>query len=69
MLSLARLSIRRPKGALAAWLAIGVALSVIGFGVASSLSPSISVVRGTESADTPSPCAGDRPTHRCSSSR
>src|SRR5579862_6321213 len=50
MLSLARLSIRRPVGALAAWLAIAVVLSAIGFGVGGALSPSITVVPGTQSA-------------------
>ena len=50
MIRLAKLSIRRPKSALAAWLIVGAALSVIGFGVSKSLSPSITVVKGTESA-------------------
>jgi RND superfamily putative drug exporter len=50
MISLARLSIRRPKASLAVWLIVGVALSLIGFGVTKSLSPTISVVPGTESA-------------------
>jgi X-X-X-Leu-X-X-Gly heptad repeat protein len=50
MLTLAKLSIRRPKVALAAWLALAAALSVIGFGVSKTLSPSITVVPGTESA-------------------
>ena len=50
MIRLAKLSIRRPKSALAAWLIVGAALSVIGFGVSKSLSPTITVVPGTESA-------------------
>jgi len=50
MISLARFSIRRPKASLAAWLIIGVALSVIGFGVAGTLSPSVTVVPGTQSS-------------------
>lgn len=50
MISLARLSIRRPKASLAVWLIVGVALSLIGFGVTKSLSPTITVVPGTESA-------------------
>ena len=50
MISLARFSIRRPKAALAAWLVVAVALSVVGFGVAGSLSPSITVVSGTQSS-------------------
>ncbi len=50
MISLAKLSIKRPKTALAAWLLAGVVLSVIGFGVANSLSPSVTVVPGTQSS-------------------
>jgi len=50
MISLAKLSIRRPKAALAAWLIAGVALSLIGFGVSKTLSPSITVVPGTQSS-------------------
>ena len=50
MIALAKLSIRRPKASLAAWLIVGVALSLIGFGVSKSLSPTITVVPGTESA-------------------
>lgn len=50
MISLARLSIRHPKASLAVWLIVGVALSLIGFGVSKSLSPTITVVPGTESA-------------------
>jgi RND superfamily putative drug exporter len=50
MLRLARLSISRPKQALLAWGVIVVALSVIGLGIAHSLSPSIVVVSGTESS-------------------
>ena len=50
MLKLARFSIRRPRAALAGWVAVTVVLSVIGLGVAHSLSPSIVVVPGTESS-------------------
>jgi RND superfamily putative drug exporter len=50
MIRLARLSINRPKAALLAWGAVAVVLSVIGLGVAHSLSPSIVVVPGTESS-------------------
>ena len=47
MISLAKLSIRRPKASLAVWLIVGVALSLIGFGVSKSLSTTITVVPGT----------------------
>ena len=50
MISLARLSIRRPKASLAVWLIVGVGLSLIGFGVSKSLSTTITVVPGTQSA-------------------
>ena len=50
MISLAKLSIKRPKTALVAWLLAGVALTLIGFGVAKSLSPSVTVVPGTQSS-------------------
>jgi hypothetical protein len=50
MLTLAQLSLRRPRGGLIAWLAIAVALSVTGFGVSKTLSPSIQVVPGTQSS-------------------
>jgi len=50
VVSLARFSIRRPTASLAAWLIIAVVLSVIGFGVASTLSPSVTVVPGTQSS-------------------
>lgn len=50
MVSLARFSIRRPKLALAVWLAVGVALTLIGLGVSSSMSPSVTVVPGTQSS-------------------
>src|SRR5581483_3846783 len=43
-------SIRRPKAALITWLIVGIALSAIGLGVSHSLSPSVTVVPGTESA-------------------
>jgi RND superfamily putative drug exporter len=50
MISLAKLSIRRPKASLAAWLITGIVLSLIGLGVSKSLSPSITVVPGTQSS-------------------
>jgi putative drug exporter of the RND superfamily len=50
MVSLARFSIRRPKLALAVWLVVGVALTLIGLGVSSSMSPSVTVVPGTQSS-------------------
>jgi RND superfamily putative drug exporter len=50
MLRLAHLSIRRPRAALLAWGSLTVLLSIIGLGVAHSLSPSIVVVSGTESS-------------------
>jgi putative drug exporter of the RND superfamily len=50
MVSLARFSIRRPKLALAGWLVIGVGLTLIGLGVSSSMSPSVTVVPGTQSS-------------------
>ncbi len=50
MIRLAKRSIERPKTALAVWLAIAAVLSVIGFGVAKTLSPPISVVPGTQSS-------------------
>lgn len=46
MLTLARMSVRRPKAALAGWLVYAVALALIGFGVDNALSPSITVVPG-----------------------
>ena len=48
MLRLARLSIRRPIRALAAWALIAGALARVGLGVSHSLSPSVTVVRGSE---------------------
>ncbi len=50
MITLAKLSIRRPKSSLAIWLIVGIALSVIGLGVSKSLSPTINVVPGTQSS-------------------
>jgi len=50
MVSLGRLSIRRPRLALAVWLAVGVALTLIGLGVSRSMSPSVTVVPGTQSS-------------------
>ncbi len=49
MLSLARLSIRRPRSALIIWAVIAAALTVIGFGVTQAMSPSVSVVQKSES--------------------
>ena len=50
MLSLAMFSIRRPRAALAGWLLVGIILSLIGLGVTRTLSPSITTVPGTQSA-------------------
>ncbi len=50
MLSLARLSIRRPKVALAVWLAVAAVLVALGANVAGSLSPPITVVPGSQSS-------------------
>lgn len=50
MISLAKLSIRRPKAALVIWLVVAVALSLIGWGVSKTLSPTITVVPGTQSS-------------------
>ena len=50
MIRLAKLSIRRPKASLAIWLIVGVVLSLIGLGVSKSLSPSVTVVPGTQSS-------------------
>jgi putative drug exporter of the RND superfamily len=50
VLSLARFSIRRPRFALATWLAASAVLTLIGFGVSNTLSPSITVVPGTQSS-------------------
>ena len=50
MVSLARFSIRRPRLALAVWLVVGIALALIGLGVSRSMSPSVTVVPGTQSS-------------------
>ena len=50
MIALARLSIRRPRAALAGWSLVALVLMLIGFGVSSTLSPSITVVPGTQSS-------------------
>jgi putative drug exporter of the RND superfamily len=50
MIRLARLSIRRPRAALTFWAIFAVVLSLVGLGVSNSLSPSISVVPGSESS-------------------
>ena len=50
MLHLAKLSIRRPRAALTVWAVVAVVLSLVGFGVSHSLSPSIVVVPGSESS-------------------
>lgn len=50
MISLAKLSIRRPRAALLAWLIVAAALAAIGFGVSGSLSPPVTVVPGTQSS-------------------
>ena len=50
MMRLARLSIRRPRAALTFWAIFAVVLALLGLGVSDSLSPSISVVPGSESS-------------------
>jgi RND superfamily putative drug exporter len=50
MIRLARVSIDRPRAALAAWAVVAVALALVGLGVAKSVSPTIVVVPGTESS-------------------
>ncbi|HEU4975263.1 MAG TPA: MMPL family transporter [Baekduia sp.] len=50
MLRLARLSIARPRIALALWAAVAIALALIGFGISDALSPSKTAVSGSESA-------------------
>jgi RND superfamily putative drug exporter len=50
VLRLARLSIRHPRPALAAWAVLALFLTLVGMGVAGSLSPSITVVEGTDSS-------------------
>jgi putative drug exporter of the RND superfamily len=50
MIRLARFSTRRPFVSLALWLAVAAALTAIGLGVSSSLSPTIVVVPGSETA-------------------
>ena len=50
MIFLARLSIRRPWAMLAAWLVAAAVLTLIGLGVSNALSPTITVVPGTQSA-------------------
>jgi RND superfamily putative drug exporter len=50
MIRLARMSIRRPRAALTFWAVLAVVLSLLGLGVSNSLSPSISVVPGSESS-------------------
>ena len=50
MLHLARFSTRRPFVSFALWFAVAVALAAIGLGVSHSLSPTIVVVPGSESA-------------------
>ena len=50
MISLAKFSIRRPKLALVTWLAVAAVLTLIGLGVSNTLSPSVTVVPGTQSS-------------------
>jgi len=50
MLHLARFSTRRPFVSIAIWLAVAAALAAIGLGVSNSLSPTIVVVPGSETA-------------------
>jgi hypothetical protein len=50
MFSLAKVSIRPPKAMLAAWLLVAAGLTLVGLGVSKSLSPTITVVPGPQSA-------------------
>ena len=50
MLKLARISVKHPKLALGAWSVVAVVLVLIGLGVSHSLSPSVTVVPGTQSS-------------------
>ena len=50
MISLGKLSIRRPWVALSAWLIVAAVLTLIGLGVSKTLSPTITVVPGTQSS-------------------
>jgi RND superfamily putative drug exporter len=50
MISLAKLSIHRPKTALVGWLVVAAVLSLIGLGLSRTLSPPITVVPGTQSS-------------------
>ena len=50
MISLARFSIRRPAVALTGWLVLATVLTLIGLGVSHTVSPSVTVVPGTQSA-------------------
>lgn len=50
MIRLARLAIGRPRAALAAAVVVAVALTLVGAGVWSSLSPTVTTVPGTESS-------------------
>jgi uncharacterized membrane protein YdfJ with MMPL/SSD domain len=50
MLRLARFSTRRPFVSFAVWLAIAAVLTAIGLGISSTLSPTIVVVPGSETA-------------------
>ncbi len=50
MLTLAKVSIKRPKSALVVWGVVALVLTLIGLGVSHSLSPSVTVVPGTQSS-------------------
>jgi RND superfamily putative drug exporter len=50
MLRLARLSVRRPRLSLLAWMLVAVTLSLVGLGVTGSLSPTDTTVAGSQSA-------------------
>jgi RND superfamily putative drug exporter len=50
MIFLAKLSIRRPRTMLAVWLLVAAVLTLVGLGVSKTLSPTITVVPGTQSA-------------------
>src|SRR5690349_1122323 len=49
MISLAKFSVRAPKLALAAWVALAAVLCAIGLNAGGTVSPSLTVTKGTES--------------------
>jgi len=50
MIRLARVSVRRPVLAILAWTVVAAALTLVGLGVASSISPTVTTVAGTQSS-------------------